>query len=64
MKLTLLIKLMRLINKEVLKENKLKDKFYLLSSCIVDCTFNNYALLRNDRHAIDQKNASPHNSYA
>ena len=30
------IKLMRLINKEVLKG---KGKFYLLSSCMVDCKF-------------------------
>ena len=44
---------MRLTNKEVLKENKLKGKFYLLSSRMVNCTFC-YASLRNDRHAIDQ----------
>ena len=53
---------MHLISKEVLKGNKLKGKFYLLSSRMVDCKFC-YASLQNERHAIDQKYACLHNSY-
>ena len=44
---------MAFVVKGLKQQNKLQGKCYLLSSRIVDCTFC-YALLRNDRHVIDQ----------